>query len=163
MSMRRHRTTRRGWIRGTALCLLGAAAGAAGALGWGASPASAADGPAYVVIVNANNPASSIDRAFVAQAFLKKIRKWPHGETADPVDLGPTVPARHRFSVEVVGRSIEAVRAYWQQMIFSGRELPPTELASDAEVIGYVARKPGGIGYVSNRADLRGVKVLTVR
>ena len=63
----------------------------------------------------------------------------------------------------MLSRSLEAVRTYWQQMIFSGRELPPPELRSDEEVVGYVLRRPGAIGDVSAGADLHGAKVLTLR
>lgn len=44
--------------------------------------------------------------------------------------------------------------AFLQQQIFSGRATPPAELASDAEVIAFVARTPGAIGYVSAGATL---------
>lgn len=151
------------WFRWATMCLLGIVAGTVHPVGPGPSASAAADGEGYAVIINVGNSTSSIDRAFVSQAFLKKIRKWPQGGIVEPVDLSHASPVRQRFSVEVVGRSLEAIRVYWQQMIFSGRELPPTEMASDADVVGYVARKPGAIGYVSNRTDVRAVKVLTIR
>ncbi|MES1171727.1 MAG: hypothetical protein ABUL77_00695 [Bacteroidota bacterium] len=121
------------------------------------------DDTAYVLIINRDNSTTSIDRAFVAQAFLKKIRKWPNGETIDPVDQAPGAPVRRRCSTEVLGRSVDAVRSYWQQMIFSGRDLPPPEMPSDADVVDYVVRKPGAIGYVSASANLRGAHILTIR
>jgi hypothetical protein len=58
---------------------------------------------------------------------------------------------------------VQAVKSYWQQVIFSGRGVPPPELESDEAVIRYVLRFPGAVGYVSGTADVRGVKVLAVR
>jgi hypothetical protein len=55
------------------------------------------------------------------------------------------------------------VRAYWQQRIFSGRDVPPPELDSDQQVVDYVMKYPGAIGYVSGAADLKGARAVQIR
>jgi hypothetical protein len=70
---------------------------------------------------------------------------------------------RKRFSEAVLKRSVGAVRSYWQQRIFSGRDVPPPEVDSDEAVMAYVARYPGAIGYVSGTTKLVGVKELALR
>jgi hypothetical protein len=126
-----------------------------------------ADSPApatyYRVIINPQNPLVSMERELASQIFLKKVVTWGHGGVIRPVDLAIDSPVRRKFSQEVLGRSVAAVRSYWLQIIFAGRGVPPPVLASDAEVIGYVLREPGAIGYVSNRADLRGARLLIVQ
>lgn len=119
--------------------------------------------PVYRVVVHPHNPATSLERQFVEDAFLKRRRAWPHDATVRPADLPPQSHVRVRFSEEIIRRPVSAVRAYWQQRIFSGRDVPPPELASDAEVMRYVANHPGGIGYVSGGAALVGVKAVPVR
>jgi hypothetical protein len=119
--------------------------------------------PAYRVIVHPANPVTSIERAFIAQALLRKVRTWPAGPIIEPVDLRPDSATRRALTEEVLGRSVSAVSSYWQQMIFSGRGLPPTELDTDAQVVDYVLHRPGALGYVSSGAELRGAKVLVVR
>lgn len=116
--------------------------------------------PPFHLIVNPTNPASTVDRAFVAQAFLKKVRHWPDGQTILPVDLARDSTVRRQWSLDLLGRSVEAVKNYWQQLIFAGRDLPPPELPSDTEVVTYVLHNPGAIGYVSGVAPLHGAKVL---
>lgn len=118
--------------------------------------------PAYRVIVHPQNPVTAIERRFVADAFLKKVTHWRHGEALRPVDLRDTAP-RRRFSEEVLARPVSAVRSYWQQQIFSGRGIPPPELDSDDEVVRFVLSNPGAIGYVSGHAELGGAKVLQLR
>jgi ABC-type phosphate transport system substrate-binding protein len=122
-----------------------------------------AEGPAYRVIVNPRNPHTSVDRRFIAQAFLKKATQWSDGEVIRPVDLAANAPARERFTEDVLDRTVAAVKSYWQQLIFSGRAVPPPELDSDEAVIRYVLRVPGAVGYVSGAADVRAVKVLAIR
>lgn len=116
--------------------------------------------PAFHVIVNPSNPATQVERAFVAQAFLKKVRRWPDGQTILPVDLTRDSAVRRQWSLDLLGRSVDAVKNYWQQLIFAGRDLPPPELPSESDVVTYVLHNPGAIGYVSSAAPLRGAKVL---
>jgi hypothetical protein len=99
----------------------------------------------------------------VEDVFLKKVKAWPDGEAIRPVDLAPGSTVRQRFSEQVLQRPVAAVRAYWQQCIFSGRNVPPPELDSDDEVIAYVLKSSRAIGYVSAHAELRGAKVVTLR
>src|SRR5690349_3456797 len=122
-----------------------------------------ADESGFRVVVHPNNPIASVDRTFLQDAFLKRIKRWPGDEVLRPVDLEVRSGVRKTFSKQVLGRSVQAVRAYWQQRIFSGRDVPPPELPSDQEVIGYVLRYPGAVGYVSPGVDLKGAKVVRVR
>jgi len=116
----------------------------------------------YRVIVHPRNPTSSVSRRFLADAFLKKVTRWRHGDAIRPVDLPSGSSARRRFVQDVLHRSVEAIRSYWQQQIFSGRGLPPAELDGDAAVIRYVLRNRGAIGYVSGAATVQSVKVVNV-
>lgn len=110
--------------------------------------------PPYRVVVHPSNPTTQASRKFLTDAFLKKTTQWPNGTTIHPVDLLPDSPVRHRFSEDVLKRSVAAVKNYWQQVIFSGRGVPPPELTNDDEVIQYVMKHEGGIGYVSGTANI---------
>jgi hypothetical protein len=117
----------------------------------------------FRVIVHPGNPTSGVERQFLLDAFLKHVTRWEGGEAIHPVDLNADAPARRRFSAEVLGRSVGAIQSYWQQAIFSGRDIPPPEFDSDEAVVQYVLKYRGAIGYVSETADVRAVKVLAVR
>lgn len=117
-------------------------------------------GPGYLVIAHPNNPLRALDQDRIADIFLKKVAFWPNNERIRPIDLPPSSSARKQFSRDVLRRSVQAVKAYWQQRIFSGLSLPPPELATDAAVVDYVLANRGAIGYVSGSAILRGARVL---
>jgi ABC-type phosphate transport system substrate-binding protein len=117
----------------------------------------------FQIIRNPDNPIDAVDRKFLEDAFLKKKTMWPGGATIHPVDLAPGAPARRQFSDEVLRRPVDAIRSYWQQRIFAGRELPPPELETDADVVRFVLRERGAVGYVSHAAALNGAKVLNVK
>lgn len=116
----------------------------------------------YRVIIHPDNPVTSVERAFLADAFLKKVTRWPDRRAMYPADLHPSSATRSSFSRTVLKRSVAAIKAYWQQRIFSGRGVPPPELGSEAQVVDYVLRHNGAIGYVSGTTDIKGAKAVTV-
>ena len=126
-----------------------------------AAATAAADG-GYRVIVSDANPTRSVSRSFLAQVFLRKVQTWGSGDVIHPVDLDRRSPTRSRFTEDALGRSVAAVRSYWQQMIFSGRNVPPPELPSDDAVVNFVVHDPGAIGYVSEGTDLKGARAVPV-
>jgi ABC-type phosphate transport system substrate-binding protein len=145
-------------LRGRAalLALLIAAAGLSGV------PAGAAE-VAIAVLVNANNPVDSLSSEEVGKLFLKKTVKWGNGERVLPVDLHEQSAVRESFSKQFHGKGTAAIKAFWQKMIFSGRDVPPPEKTSVADVAAFVRSNAGGVGYVPASYDAgAGVKVLQV-
>lgn len=132
-------------------------------LGGSSRVADASDTTELKIIVHPSNAARAVDKGFLADAFLKKVTRWPSGETIRPLDQRPDTAVRRSFSQGILKRTVAAVRSYWQQRIFSGRDVPPPELDSDASVIAYVERTPGAVGYVSGGAKLGGSRELQVQ
>jgi ABC-type phosphate transport system substrate-binding protein len=130
------------------------------ALVLGVAGVSRATSPVFLVIVNVDNPTVSVGRKFLTDAFLKKTTRWPHGELIRPVDQAPDSEVRRRFSDDVLKRSVSAVRSYWQQLIFAGRDVPPPEVGGDEQVVDYVRKHSGAVGYVSAASKPSGVKVV---
>ncbi len=143
--------------------LLGAAGGFAAWWTLGPARGARAAEPAFRVIVHPSNALRAAPAAWVADLFLKEVTRWSEGESVRPVDQRPTSDVRRAFSEAVLHRSVGAVRSYWQQRIFSGRDVPPPELDSDDAVSSFVAQYAGAIGYVSGAAKLVGVRELALR
>jgi ABC-type phosphate transport system substrate-binding protein len=120
-----------------------------------------AQAKSYKVIVNPSNPISSMSREDLSRIFLKKTTKFPDGRGASPVDLSVNSSTRENFSKDVHGKPASAVEAYWQQLIFSGRDVPPAQ-KSESGALDFVRSNENGIGYVSAGADTAGVKVISV-
>jgi ABC-type phosphate transport system substrate-binding protein len=149
-------------MRRSHLSLLIACLVAAMSSPWGADAAPPA--PAvFRVIVAPGNPVDGVDRRFLLEAFLRKTTRWPDGQALRPVDQLPDSPTRRRFSDDALRRSVSAVKAYWLQAIFSGRNVPPPEVEGDDQVVKFVMQTPGAIGYVSADGSLGGAKVVPVR
>jgi ABC-type phosphate transport system substrate-binding protein len=126
-----------------------------------ALPALAAEPDGFRVVTHPSNKAAlTLTRAQLSQVFLKKTTRWVDGNrilAVEPSDPG----VRERFARRVHSKSLTAVKSFWNQQIFSGREVPPVEKGSDADVAAYVRANPGAIGYVSAGADVSGLAVIT--
>ena len=124
-----------------------------------------ADKPAetFQVVIHADNPTTELPAAKVAKMFLKKLKRWDHGVRVRPIDLGFKSPVRKAFTRSVHGKSVTAIKSYWQRMIFGRGEVPPEEMADDDDVLEFVRANPGAIGYVAAETALGdGVKKLEV-
>lgn len=121
-----------------------------------------AEAQSFTIIVNESNSISSISKAEVSKLFLKKTSKWSDGTKVDPVDLAPGSSVRDEFSDQILGKSVNAIKSYWQQFVFAGKGTPPTEKKNDTEVIDYVKSNPGAIAYISSTTKATGVKILTI-
>ena len=117
----------------------------------------------FKIIVNKSNSTSTLTKKEVSKLFLKKTTRWKELDIkVNPVDLTDDSAVRIKFSNEILGKKVGAVKAYWQKLIFSGRKVPPPEKKSDSDVLKYVQDNPGAIGYVSASAKLRNYEVKTV-
>lgn len=122
----------------------------------------AAQAAAFKVIVNNSVPINSLSKKAASDLFLKKKTKWDGGAPVSAVDQLDVSSIREGFSKSVHGKTTAAVKSYWNQQIFSGRDVPPVEKRSDAEVVSFVRSTPGAIGYVSEAVATDGVRVVSV-
>ena len=120
-------------------------------------------GPAFLIIVHPSNAVTALDRDFVRDAFLKKVATWRSNETIRPVDLHRRLPLRARFTRDLLQKTPTQLRSYWNRLIFSGKGVPPPELASEEAVVSYVLANRGAVGYVSPGTNPRGARVVRLK
>lgn len=117
---------------------------------------------ALAVVVHAGVPREALTREEVRRIFLLREQYWRDGTRVAPVNLASSSRQREAFSHAVLGRSTRDLARYWNDLYFHGTVPPPT-LGSERAVLLYVARTPGGIGYVSrDSAMAAGVRVVLV-
>jgi ABC-type phosphate transport system substrate-binding protein len=122
----------------------------------------AAEDPGYIVVVNKDNPTTSLDPKTVEKMFFKKWKRWDDDVLVVPVNQVNS-DVREAFTKGINKKDVSAIMKYWQRMIFSGRDVPPPEFGSDAEVLEFVKAERGAIGYVSSSTELiEGVRELKI-
>ena len=114
------------------------------------------------VIANPSVSASSVSAEELKGVFLATKTSLSDGSHVEPVLLkgGATHEA---FLKEYVGKTDAAFETYYRSLVFTGKASMPKALASDADMVAYVAKTKGAIGYVSAGAATAGVKTLEVR
>jgi ABC-type phosphate transport system substrate-binding protein len=117
----------------------------------------------FKVIVHPDNPLTSIDGDFLRDAYLKKTREWKGDGTIRPVDLSTKFPVRAKFVRDILKKTPNQLKNYWNQQIFSGKGVPPPEAESASAVISYVLKNPGAVGYIPANVDPGGAKVIPVK
>ncbi len=127
-----------------------------------AVPLSAQEG-GFQIVVSSSNSTSSMPTAQLTRLFLKKTTTWSSGLKVVPVDQRSNSPVREAFSRRVHGKDASNIISYWQRQIFSGKASPPPEVSSDREVLEFIRRNSGAIGYVSSGTSLgSGVQAVRV-
>jgi TonB family protein len=113
------------------------------------------------VIANYSVKADSISEDELKSVFLEKRSSLGDGTYVEPV-VEKSGSVHETFLKECLGRTNDDLQTYYRVLVFSGRGSMPKELRSDAEVVAYVAKTRGAIGYVSIEASTEGVKTLAV-
>jgi TonB family protein len=113
------------------------------------------------VIANAAMNSASISDSELRSVFLLQRKTLKDGTAVEPV-LQKRGPVHDAFCKHFLSRDGEEIGIYYDGIVFTGKGSMPKQLNSDADVLNYVARTPGAIGYVSSSASADGVKVLMI-
>jgi ABC-type phosphate transport system substrate-binding protein len=114
------------------------------------------------VIANSSVGASSISAEELRGVFLATKSSLSDGSHVEPVLLkGGAVHAA--FLKDYLGKSDSALENYYRSLVFTGKGSMPRQFATDAEVVAYVEKTKGAIGYVAAGTNTANVKVLEVK
>jgi ABC-type phosphate transport system substrate-binding protein len=113
------------------------------ALALAGPPATADDG----VVVITHAPLRGLDAEQLRRIYTGRVVELD-GQMLHPVQLAGGQPLRRRFHASVLQQSEDEYLAYWTVRRYIGKGTPPPELASSAELLAYVQRTPGAIGYL---------------
>ncbi len=129
------------------------------ALAYGAAAASAAD---IKVIANSSVGATSVSADELKGVFLATKSSLSDGSHVEPVLLkGGAV--HEAFLKDYVGKSDSALETYYRSLVFTGKGSMPKAFATEAEVVAYVEKTKGAIGYVASATSTTSAKVLGVK
>jgi ABC-type phosphate transport system substrate-binding protein len=114
------------------------------------------------IIANESVGATSISADEIKGVFLATKSSLSDGSHVVPV-LEKGGPAHEAFLKEHLGKSDSALETYYRSLVFTGKASMPKTLAADADVVAYVAKTKGAIGYVGADAATDGVKTLEIK
>lgn len=124
-----------------------------------ASTACAAD---IKIIANSSVGASSISADEIKGVFLATKTSLSDGSHVEPV-LEKGGPVHEAFAKDYLGKTDSALETYYRSLVFTGKASMPKTVAADADVVVWVAKTKGAIGYVGAATSTDGVKTLEVK
>jgi ABC-type phosphate transport system substrate-binding protein len=124
--------------------------------------AGAAQASDVKVIANASISASQLSADDLKAVFLAAKTSLADGSAVEPV-LVKSGPAHDEFLRTYVGKTDAALTAYLRSLVFTGKASMPKTCDSEAEVVAYVAKTRGAIGYVSAATPTGATKTLVIR
>ena len=99
------------------------------------------------VVVHPNNN-NELNQKLISRIFLGKKKTFPDGTKALPLDQDSDSKTRSAFVQSVLKKSEQQIKAYWSQLLFTGKGTPPKEVGADADVKKLVSENPALIGYI---------------
>jgi len=121
-----------------------------------------AQGGSVKIIANLSVKADSISVDELKNVYLQDTSSLKDGSHVEPV-LEKGGATHEAFVKDYVGRTDSALQTYYRSLVFTGKGSMPKVLGSDAEMVAYVAKTKGAIGYVASGASAEGVKTLEVK
>lgn len=112
------------------------------------------------VIVHPSSGVDSLSEDDVARLFLGKTKSFPNGNQAVPINQNEGSATRDKFNEAVCKKNASQYKAYWSQLVFTGKGTPPKDAGDDAAVKALIAANPTMIGYVDSSAVDATVKVV---
>lgn len=123
------------------------------------SPVAAAD---YALVVNRENPVSTISSNDVKQIFLGKKTVWDGGA---PIMLyiQQDEQVTALFVEDALKKTPQQFQIYWKKALFTGTGKLPIELHGDSDMKKFIAADVKGIGYISRSALDESVKEVKLK
>jgi ABC-type phosphate transport system substrate-binding protein len=126
------------------------------------------EGTSISIIVHKDNPVASLTAAEAKLYWLRKIKKrWPEiNKNIRPAGYKTNNAAQTAFYGTVLKMSSSDVDTYFTQKQYESADKPQDKLATDADMVAFVAGEPGAIGFIETSAlsagDKGKVKVVLV-
>ena len=112
-----------------------------------------------VVVAGEGSAISGLSREQAEQLYLGRASTLHGGTPVSLADLPPG-PTRDRFYARLTGKNPSQIRAHWSRMVFTGRALPPREVADADQLRSLLATEPNLIGYLPAAAADDRLKIL---
>jgi hypothetical protein len=113
------------------------------------------------VIANPSVGASELSPEDLKAVFLA-VKTTIGGSQIEPV-LGKSGRAHDLFLKEYLGKSDATLTAYFRGLVFTGKASMPKVCDSDADIVAYVAKTKGAVGYIGAGVAAQGTKTLVIK
>lgn len=115
-----------------------------------------------LIIAHQDVPETTVTEKDLQEIFLGKRVQWKDNTTIHPVTVREA-ELHKAFLKQYVKKSIAKWNAHWKRMVFTGNGTPPKQFATQQELLDYVAKTAGAIGYVDSKTPVKNVTIIEVQ
>ncbi len=113
-----------------------------------------------IIIANPDVPTNVLYKKDIKKIFLGKMGKWQNNDKIIPVVLKDE--SMHKlFLKEYIKRTPSQFKMVWKRAMFTGKGKPPKKFKTEKDMIEYIAKTKGAIGYVTSGTSIDKVKSIT--
>jgi ABC-type phosphate transport system substrate-binding protein len=113
------------------------------------------------VLVNGASAVAGISDDDLKDYYLGKKASWPDGSKVTVVVLKDG--ASHENLMKKLGKSTSQFSTGWKKLVFTGKGSMPEQVGSEDELVAFVAKTPGSIGYADAGKVKDGVKAVPAK
>ena len=113
------------------------------------------------VLVNGASALTTISDDDLKDYYLGKKAMWPDGSKVTVVVLKDG--ASHESLMKKLGKSTSQFSTGWKKLVFTGKGSMPEQVGSEDELVAFVAKTPGSIGYADAGKVKDGVKAVPAK
>lgn len=113
------------------------------------------------IIANDSVLQDKIDRETLKNVYLANLTNWENGDSIRVVML-KNGSVHEEFVRNVVGSTPQKFKNLWMQIVFTGAGRPPKIVKTEKEMLSYVAKTKGAIGYIRGGREVKDTKILTL-
>ena len=114
-----------------------------------------------VIIANSGVGDSELGRDMVADMFLGDRSRW-NDNTKVVIATLKDGGTHERFLGDFMKKTSSQFSTYWKKQVFTGKGKMPPAFASESELVEFVGKTEGAIGYASAGAPRESVKIVSV-
>ncbi|QTA83543.1 Phosphate-binding protein domain-containing protein [Desulfonema limicola] len=115
-----------------------------------------------LIISNKDVPDTALSQKNVQEIFLGKRVQWSDNSKIHFVTIkNPDI--HEAFLKQYLKKSDAKWKAYWKRMVFTGRGTPPQQFGTTQELLEYVSKTDGAVGYIDSETTAVNVKVVNVK
>lgn len=114
------------------------------------------------VIANPEVKISEISADDLRSVFLGTLTSLKSAGPVEPV-LARDASSLSRFAADYLGKTPAGLETYYRSLVFTGKWSMPVSFDSDSEVVQYVAKTRGAIGFVRDTTPTDQVRTLKVK
>lgn len=112
-----------------------------------------------VVVVHPQNN-QAFDKTSISRLFLGKDKTFANKHIVILIAQSDKSSTTQEFNSKVLGKNAKQLQSHWSRLVFTGKGVPPNEVASDIDVINVIKQNPNAIGYIDAAKVSPDVKVV---